>query len=247
MKKKIFDEKPLRALLLSAGFGSRLKPITDKKPKCLVEIDNKPILDHWLLKLEEIGCEKALINTHYLSEQVDEFLLNRNNTSMDIKTTYEEKLLGTAGTLIKNFSFFKNSKIIMMHVDNMTNFDIQKIIDFHNQRQKDNCLLTMLTFRTDSPSNCGIVVVDEDMILKEFHEKINEPPTNIANGAIYVFEYDFLEILINDMPYAKDFSKEVIPYYLGRIRTYFTKHLFIDIGTQESLAFARSKFKNIHK
>ena len=80
-----------------------------------------------------------------------------------------------------------------MHVDNMTNFDIQKIIDFHNQRQKDNCLLTMLTFRTDSPSNCGIVVVDEDMILKEFHEKIMEPPTNIANGAIYVFEYDFYE------------------------------------------------------
>ena len=49
------------------------------------------------------------------------------------------------------------------------------------------------------------------------------------------------------MPYAKDFSKEVIPYYLGRIRTYFTKHLFIDIGTQENLAFARTKFKSIHK
>ena len=73
-----------------------------------------------------------------------------------------------------------------MHVDNMTNFDVQKMLDFHNQRQKDNCLLTMLTFRTDSPSNCGIVVVDEDMIIKEFHEKINKPPTNIANGAIYI-------------------------------------------------------------
>ena len=219
MKKKYFDEKPLRALLLSAGFGSRLKPITDKKPKCLVEIDNKPILDHWLLKLEEIGCEKALINTHYLSEQVDEFLLNRNNTSMDIKTTYEEKLLGTAGTLIKNFSFFKNSKIIMMHVDNMTNFDIQKIIDFHNQRQKDNCLLTMLTFRTDSPSNCGIVVVDEDMILKEFHEKIMEPPTNIANGAIYLFDYNFLEWLEKKQIKGNNISNDVLPLLKKKIQS----------------------------
>ena len=55
---------------------------------------------------------------------------------MDIKTTYEEKLLGTAGTLIKNYSFFKNSKIIMMHVYNMTNFDVQKMLDFHNQDKK---------------------------------------------------------------------------------------------------------------
>ncbi len=247
MEKKYINEKPLRALILSAGFGSRLKPITDNKPKCLVEIDNKPIIEHWLLKLEKIGCEKALINTHYLSEQVDEFLLNRKYTSMDIHTTYEKKLRGTAGTLIKNFNFFKNSKIIMMHVDNMTNFDIQKILDFHNKRQKDNCLFTMLTFRTDAPSSCGIVVVDEDMIIKEFHEKINQPPTNIANGAIYIFDDNFLEILINDIPFAKDFSTEVIPYYVGRIRTYFTTKLFIDIGTPESLAFARSKFKSSNK
>lgn len=244
MNKEYLNDKPLRALLLSAGFGSRLRPITNNKPKCLVQINNKPIIDHWLCNLEKIGCEKALINTHYLSEQVEEFLLNRKYTSMDIQTTYEKKLLGTAGTLINNFNFFKNSKIIMIHVDNMTNFNIQKMLDFHNQREKDNCVFTMLTFQTEAPSNCGIVVVDEEMILKEFHEKIKDPPTNIANGAIYIFDYSFLEILKRDMPYVKDFSTEVIPNYLGRIRTYFTKNLFIDIGTPESLALARYKFKN---
>ena len=235
--------KPLRALLLSAGYGSRLRPITDNKPKCLVEINNKPILEHWLLKLEAIGCERVFINTHYLFEEVNKFIKSRKKSSMTIETKYEKKLLGTAGTLINNYSFFKNSTILMIHADNMTNFDIQKIVDFHNCKEEDNSLFTMLTFKTDKPSSCGVVVTDEEMILREFYEKVNNPPSNTANGAIYIFDYDFLIKLKEEMPSAKDFSKEVIPNYIGRIKTYFTEKTFIDIGTPESLSIARHIFK----
>ena len=133
----------------------------------------------------------------------------------------------------------------MIHVDNMTNFDIQNILDFHNYKEKDNSLFTMLTFETDKPSNCGVVVTDKNMILKGFHEKVKNPPTNIANGAIYIFNYGFLKKLKEEMPSAKDFSKEVIPNYLGRIKTYFTQKIFIDIGTPESLSLARDIFKKI--
>ena len=92
--------KPLRALLLSGGYGSRLRPITDNKPKCLVEINNKPIIEHWLVKLEEIGCESVFINTHYLFEEVNKFIKSRKKSSMNIKTKYEKELLGTAGTCL---------------------------------------------------------------------------------------------------------------------------------------------------
>ena len=247
MNKKLLNDKPLRALLLSAGLGSRLRPLTDNKPKCLMEIDNQPIMEYWLSKLEKVGCEKALINTHYLFEEVDQFLNNRKKSSMFVQTKYEKKLLGTAGTLIHNCDFFNNSKIIMIHVDNMTNFDIKTIIDFHDESKADNCLFTMLTFKTDNPSNCGVVVTDKQMILREFYEKIDNPPTNVANGAIYIFEYDFLEKLKKEMPNVTDFSKEVIPNYIGKIRTYFTDELFIDIGNPESLALARSKFIRNYK
>ena len=237
--------KPLRALLLSAGYGTRLRPITDNKPKCLLEINNKPIIEHWLAKLEEIDCERVFINTHYLFEDVTKFIQSRKKSSMIIETKYEKELLGTAGTLINNYSFFKDSTIIMIHVDNMTNFDIQNILDFYNYKEEDNSLFTMLTFKTDKPSSCGVVVTDEKMILREFHEKVKTPPTNIANGAIYIFDYDFLKKLKKEMPSAKDFSKEVIPNYLGLIKTYFTDETFIDIGTPESLSLARDIFKNI--
>ena len=93
-----------KALLLSAGFGTRLRPITLKTPKCLVKINNIPILEHWLLKLEQIGIEEVLINTHYLSKKVEEFLKIRAKSNLKITQVYEKNLYGTAGTLIKNKS-----------------------------------------------------------------------------------------------------------------------------------------------
>ena len=69
--------KPLRALLLAAGFGTRLRPITQKIPKCLVEVGGEPLLGRWLRQLENVGCEAVLINTHYLADQVESFLRDR--------------------------------------------------------------------------------------------------------------------------------------------------------------------------
>ena len=243
-KTNSFNKKPIRALLLSAGLGKRLRPITYIKPKCLVEINGNPIMEYWLRKLESIGCEKVLINTHYLSEEVDKFLSIRKKSSMIIESIFEKELLGTASTLINNRKFFRESTTILIHADNMTNFKISSLVDFHNEREGDNCLLTMLTFNTDYPSSCGIVITDKQNILRGFYEKIKNPPSNIANAAIYVFGDKFLENLIKEVPLAKDFSKDVIPNYLGRVRTFHTEKLIVDIGTPERLALARSKFKN---
>ena len=68
-----------KALLLSAGFGTRLRPITNNIPKCLVRINNIPILEHWLLKLENLGIDEVLVNKHYLAKQVEE---SKNNASL---------------------------------------------------------------------------------------------------------------------------------------------------------------------
>ena len=89
----------ISALLLAAGYGSRLRPLTYKVPKCMVKIGNQPILERWLTELEKVGCGKAIINTHYLREQVDAYLGQRSKSKLKIMTTYEKELLGTAGTL----------------------------------------------------------------------------------------------------------------------------------------------------
>ena len=233
--------KEIKSLLLSAGLGTRLRPLTKNIPKCLVEINQKPILEHWLIKLENIGCNATLVNTHYFHEKVHNYLYERKISNMFIKEIFEEKLLGTAGTLIENANFFKNSKIIMLHADNMTNFNLNELIEADKNRPP-NCLLTMLTFKTQNPKSAGIIVKDKFNILKEFYEKVENPPSNIANAAIYIFDYEFIERLQSDFPKAKDFSKDVIPKLIGKIYLHHTNDLLIDIGTKENLIKAINKF-----
>ena len=81
-----------KALLLAAGLGTRLRPITNTIPKCLVEIGKKPILEIWLDKLSQAGCQEVLINTHYLANKIDNFLRNKKYKNMRIHTTYEPKI-----------------------------------------------------------------------------------------------------------------------------------------------------------
>jgi len=231
-------KKSIKCLLLSAGLGTRLRPLTLEIPKCLVEINNKPLLEHWLDKLEMINVDNVLINTHYLSEKVDKFLDSQQNRSIKINKFYEQKLYGTAGTLIKNYNFFLNSICIMIHSDNFTNMNLLDLLNAHQERPS-NCLITMLTFKTNDPKSCGIVETDKRGIVQYFHEKVSDPPGDIANGAIYVFEDDFLNWLIKNHQNAKDFSKEVIPYLLGNIYTFHTDMHYIDIGTNKKLKEAR--------
>lgn len=228
-----------KALLLSAGLGTRLRPITFKTPKCLVNINKIPILEHWLLKLEKLGIEEVLVNTHYLAEKVDEFLKKRSKSNLKITQVYEKNLYGTAGTLIKNKSFFYKSNVLFIHVDNYTKSDLSGLKEaFHNRPKK--CLMTMLTFNTLDPKSCGVVKVDNQGIVKSFYEKVKNPPTNLANGAIYLFNYTLIDWIASQIPNCKDFSCEVIPLLINKINIWNVDKFFIDIGSPNSLELANN-------
>ena len=240
-------DKPLKALILAAGLGTRLRPLTLNIPKCLVEINSKPLLGHWLEKLEKLGCESVLVNTHYLESQVKSFIINRSEKKMKVKIVHEEHLLGTAGTLLSNIDFFENSTVLMLHADNYTSTDLKFFLNSYYLKPK-NCLLTMLTFTTETPSKCGIVVTDKDGILIDFHEKKSDPPGNCANGAIYLFDNSLIKKIKSLNKNAYDFSKDVIPIFKGMINTWHTDKIFVDIGTPKALKdleiyLSKEKFK----
>ena len=96
----------MKVILLSAGFGYRLRPLTNKTPKCLVTINGVPLLKIWIDRLSNHGLGPFLVNTHYLKDQVERFVYSLNNSKVTLK--HEEVLLGTAGTLISNIDFFFN-------------------------------------------------------------------------------------------------------------------------------------------
>ena len=81
-------KKPLKAILLAAGFGTRLGELTKKSPKCMMKIGDKPLLGLWLEKLEDLGCQEVLINTHYLADQVESYINSFNKLSSRIKSSF---------------------------------------------------------------------------------------------------------------------------------------------------------------
>jgi mannose-1-phosphate guanylyltransferase len=230
--------RPLRALLLAAGLGTRLRPLTLHTPKCLVSIGGFPLLGRWLRKLEKAGCEAVLVNTHYLAEQVEAYLQSWQSPTMAVHTMHEPELLGTAGTLLDNQSFFSGCTGLLIHADNAMAEGLQPFLAAHDNRRA-GCLLTMLTFKTETPSSCGIVEVDDQHIAVGFHEKVVKPPSNRANGALYAFESPLLDHLNRMAPPPSDFSTEVIPNLMGRIQTWNTDQFYLDIGTPEALSTAQ--------
>ena len=108
----------MRALLLAAGLGARLRPVTDKIPKCLVPINGKPLIDYWFEQLFKHGVERILVNTHYHAEQVINHIESSKYKDW-IDVVHEEILLNTGGTLLKNKNYFRDEPFLLAHADNL--------------------------------------------------------------------------------------------------------------------------------
>ena len=139
------------------------------------------------------GIEKILINTHYLSNQVEDFLL-KSKYRNKIEIAYEKNLLGTGGTLLQNKNFFYKEDFLVAHSDNLCLCNFEDLIKSHFERPKET-LMTMMTFLTNTPRTCGIVELDKKKIVRKFHEKIHNPPSNLANAAVYIFSYDIFDYI----------------------------------------------------
>lgn len=231
----------MRALLLAAGMGTRLRPLTDTIPKCLVPIHGRPLLGYWLTLLFDAGFERVLINTHYLASLVEEFVRN-SEFSDHVDLVYEPTLLGTGGTILANKSYFGSEDFLIAHADNLTDFDVRAFVAKHQQRPAD-CAMTMLSFETDDPQSCGILDLNSEGVVIDFHEKVENPPGNNANAAVYLVSEPVVSYLQSIEAPFLDFSTQVIPKFIGRILSHLTHGYHRDIGNIESLRLAELEFK----
>lgn len=231
----------MKAVLLSAGLGTRLRPLTDKIPKCMVTVNNKTMLQFWIEKVEEVGVKDILINTHYKADIVKKFVEDfSSQKGISITVSHEKHLLGTAGTLETNKEWLNDGeKFFCVHVDNYTDVNLYNMLCQHNSRTL-GCLITLATFRTKSPESCGIIKVDDKGIVTKFVEKPSSPEGNLANGAIYVMEKEVVNMIAELPAGVKDISGDVLPLLINRMQSYEHNGHLIDIGTHKNLALARS-------
>lgn len=228
----------MKAVLLAAGLGTRLRPLTDAVPKCLVPIHGRPLLAIWLESLDAAGIGPFLVNTHHLAADVQRFV-ELSPYHSDVTLVHEPSLLGTGGTLLANRSFFGRGPVLVAHADNICLCDWRAFVRAHENRTPGT-VLTMMTYVTDTPESCGIVQLNDRGVVIGFHEKVANPPGNLANGAVYIVEQEVVEFMAALPTSTVDFSTEVLPHFVGRMQTWQNVGPHRDIGTISSWQAAQA-------
>ena len=229
----------MKALILAAGKGKRLRPLTFKIPKCLVKVKGKPLLFHWLKSIESTDIENVFINTHWLADEVENYL-SKEKFNLRVSTKFEKELLGSAGTISFNFNSFKNDDLLVIYGDNYTQFNLNEIISFHKKNERE---VTVGAFLTDNPTKCGILEIDEYLNGISFIEKPSLPKSNLAAAGIYIFSKNILK-KINTLKInyngAYDIGYHVMPKIIRKSKIFKIEGHLIDIGDIDSLNFANS-------
>lgn len=225
--------------MLAAGFGKRLRPITNTIPKCLVPIHGVPLLEIWLAKIFNSGVERAVINLHYLPEPVKK-LVETSPWRAQIDLFDEPVLLGTGGTLAATRKLLGGGPILVVHADNLSSINLRAFYAEHTNRPK-NCIMTMALFHTDTPECCGIVELDQQNRVILMHEKKKKSPGKLANAAIYIVDAKGISQIQAMKGHGIDISTQIIPKFLGRIYGYQITDYHRDIGSPFSLSQAHQE------
>ena len=228
----------MKAFLLAAGLGTRLRPITDETPKCLLRVGGRPMLDIWLDALAKAGVSEVLLNAHHLADQVQAHVAARDNAPA-VHLVVEPELLGSAGTLRANRDFVDGEDMFLaINADNLTDFDLGVLIDAH---LAGGAVATLSLFRAPDPTQVGVVEVDDGLVIG-FEEKPAHPRGDLANAGMYAFE----PAVINEItgPDPRDIGFHLLPKLIGRARAVaLDGSYFIDIGTSQALRRARDDWE----
>ena len=226
----------VKVLLLAAGLGTRLRPLTDHTPKCLVEIAGRPLLDYWFDCFAEAGLHRILVNNHHIPDKVRRYIERlKQTTDLQVRETFEPTLLGSAGTITANRAFADDAEeVIIIYADNLTDIDLRNLLFFHRSHSDP---LTMVLFHTRHPSKCGIAELDKECRIISFVEKPARPKSNLANAGIYVTNAEMF-YRIADMN-AFDIAFDVLPNFIGQMRGWMWTGYFRDVGTIEAVEEAK--------
>lgn len=227
----------MKAFLLAAGIGSRLRPITDSVPKCMVVIDDRPLLDIWLDAFDRAGIDEVLVNLHHLPDVVRRHLAERTGPPV-VRTFFEPELLGSAGTLAANRQWVDGEEFFLVcYADNLTDFDLRSLIDVHRTRGQT---ATLTVFHSERPSAGGVVEVDDAGRVVGFTEKPSQPVSDLTNAGMYALDPSVLEEIDGKPPL--DIGYHLLPRLVGRSHAVLVEGYFRDIGTIESYRRAREEW-----
>ncbi|MDT8445843.1 MAG: nucleotidyltransferase family protein [bacterium] len=229
-----------KAMILAAGLGTRLRPLTDHLPKPMVTVQDKPVLQHSIELCRQHGINQIAINLSHLPDVITDYFGDGSSFGVQLQFSMETELQGTAGALRPFLSFFDQT-FVVIYGDVLSHTDLSRMLAFH---QEKGGVATIGLYRVPNPQECGLVDLDSEGRVTRFVEKppIDEVFTDLANAGIYVLEPEVLDFVGSGF---SDFGKDVFPALLEQAREmygYPISEYLIDIGSLEKLEQARRQF-----
>jgi len=223
----------MKAVIMAGGEGSRLRPLTCNRPKPMVPIVNKPVMEHIIELLKKYGIRDIAVTLQYMPEIIKDYFSDGSEFGVNLKYFTEDVPLGTAGS-VKNCEEFLDETFIVISGDALTDINLDKAIEFH---KKNSAMVTLVLKKVESPIEYGVVVTDQLGRITRFLEKPSwgEVFSDTVNTGIYVLAPEVLSYIKKNQRY--DFSKDLFPILLNQNKPMFgfvTDDYWCDIGDLEA-------------
>ena len=230
----------MKAFILAAGSGTRLRPLTDDVPKCLLPIRGVPLLRIWLQNCAAAGITDVLVNVHAHAGQIRNFT-GLQDGRLVVRIAEEENLLGSAGTLAENRGFVLGEEaFFVLYGDVLTNVCLADMLAFHRAR---NSLATLGTYQVLDPSQCGIVTADQEGIVRSFVEKPARSASNWAFSGVMIASPKILDSIPAQRP--ADIGFHLLPRLIGQMAAYPISDYVLDIGTLSNYKKAQATWPGL--
>jgi len=230
----------MKAFLLAAGNGTRLRPLTNAKPKCLLPIRGRPLLAIWLELCRRSGITDVLLNVHAHAKLVREFVSQAQSRTR-ITVFEEPDLLGSSGTIGANRKWVSNEPYFwVLYADVLTNAALMPMLEFHQAR---NPAVTIGVYRVPDPKRCGIVTIDGEHRVTDFVEKPLNPSGNLAFSGVLIGTQAMLKAIPDGVP--ADLGHDVLPRLTGQMSAYEIPEFLMDIGTLENYKQAQATWPDL--
>jgi NDP-sugar pyrophosphorylase family protein len=202
----------MKALVLAAGLGTRLRPLTDSVPKALLPVDGTPVIEHNLLLLREHGIREVTVNLHAHAQAIPDYLGDGRRWGLSVRYSHEETLMGTAGALKRCEQTFRDAPFVVLYGDNLSDSDITSLRSLYD---RSGAIAALGLHRPEDPSASGIVSLDADGRVLGFIEKPRPYHPSMgqwANAGLYILSPAVLAEIPPET--ACDFGHDIFPRLL---------------------------------
>lgn len=223
----------MKALILAGGLGTRLRPLTNTRPKHLLPIAGRPHIEHVFDLLQRHGVDEVVLLTSYLAEAFATTVSQAASRGLTVHVTHEEEPLGTAGALRNAEEFASDGTFLVFNGDVLMDIDLGEVLEFHRDRGAE---ATIVLTPVDDPSAYGVVPTEPGGRVLGFIEKPprDEAPTNLINAGIYVLEPSVLERIPRGEVWSAE--RQLFPGLVeegARLFAVAAESYWMDIGTPE--------------